>query len=80
MIQKFSQIKISAPMKKSDLENTLKELKVMKQAFVERGDIEREENKQKFLREQKQNRGGDDRRERGKKYHKNDDQEEEKGG
>lgn len=40
-------------MKKSDLESTLKELKLMKTAFVERGDIEREENKQKFLREQK---------------------------
>lgn len=54
-------------MKKSDLESTLKELKIMKQAFVERGDIEREENKQKFLREQRNSRGGDDRRERGKK-------------
>lgn len=51
MIQKFSQIKISAPMKKSDLDKTIKELKLMKQAFVQKGDEEREENKARFLKE-----------------------------
>lgn len=53
MIQKFSQIKVTAPMTKSDLEGTLKELKEMKLAFIEKGDEERLKAKEKFLREQK---------------------------
>ncbi len=47
-------------MKKSDLETTIKELKLMKTAFVEKGDEEREENKKKFLREQRRQRGSSD--------------------
>jgi len=35
-------------MKKEDLEHTLKELKEMKTAFIDKGDQEREENKKKF--------------------------------
>lgn len=46
-------------MRKSDLESTLKDLKEMKQAFIDKGDEERAENKKKFLREQRSRRGGD---------------------
>lgn len=51
MIQKFAQIKITAPMAKSALPKTLAELQEMRQAFIDAGDRERKLNKEKFLRE-----------------------------
>jgi hypothetical protein len=56
MIQKFSQIKITAPITKADLEGTLKDLQELKTAFIEKGDEEREVGKQRFLKEQRRNR------------------------
>lgn len=44
-------------MSKNDLPKTLEELKDMKQAFIDKGDEERQQNKDKFLREQRRNRG-----------------------
>jgi hypothetical protein len=56
MIQKFSQIKVTAPMTQGDLPKTIDELKEMKQAFIDHGDEERELNKEKFLKEQRRGR------------------------
>lgn len=58
MIQKFSQIKITAPMTKSDLPQTIEDLKEMRAAFVDKGDEERAFNKEKFLREQRRGKNG----------------------
>lgn len=52
MIKKFGRLNVSAPAFKEDLEKTLKDLKELKEAFLEKGDEERNEAKDKFLREQ----------------------------
>lgn len=51
MIKKFSRLNITAPLSVTDLDKTAKELEELKEAFEEKGDIEREEAKRKFLRE-----------------------------
>lgn len=50
MIKKFARLKITAPMYKKDIENTVKELTELKTALEEKGDLEREEAKTRFLR------------------------------
>ena len=41
MVKKFARLKVTAPLSKSELEKTTKELEELKTAFVEKGDIER---------------------------------------
>jgi hypothetical protein len=72
MIKKFAKINITAPVNKSSLEQTLKDLNMLKAAFEEKGDEEREEKKRKFLREQSRftNNDVDDIKEEPSKYRK----------
>lgn len=50
-ITKFARLKLAVPASKSELVNTSKELKELKNALNEKGDIEREEAKARFLAE-----------------------------
>ena len=52
MIKKFGRLNVTAPVCKEDLEKTVKDLLELKEAFVVKGDEERKEAKDKFLREQ----------------------------
>jgi hypothetical protein len=51
MIKNFAKLHITAPAFKQDLEKVHKDLVELKEAFVEKGDEERETEKAKFLRE-----------------------------
>jgi hypothetical protein len=50
MIKKFARLNITAPVFKQDLEKTLEDLIELKEAFIEKGDEEKNQAKEKFLR------------------------------
>lgn len=57
MIKKFSKLNISAPTQKDQLEKTLQDLVELKEAFVMKGDEDKEKAKEEFIKEQKRMRG-----------------------
>lgn len=57
VIQKFGRLNITAPIFKEDLPKVLKDLNELKQAFLQKGDEEKEQAKSRFLRESRRARG-----------------------
>ena len=52
-ITKFAEVRVSAPLHKTEVAATLEHLKKMKQALQLKGDLQREEAKSKFLANKK---------------------------